>query len=155
MLIGTLIGSLLSPIFVSLVQNLGFSFYSRSGLDNQLLTHFGNATYNDIMTRELVIASYEFDSKSPRFYSKYFQDKNPGRYDVMVRTAVGGSSSAPIYFDPEPIVNKYNITGHLVDGGIICNNPAFYAYSIASNLYEYKKIRVISLGTGIQKSVES
>ena len=73
----------------------------------------------------------------------------------MIRTAVGGSSSAPIYFDPEPIDNKYNITGHLVDGGVICNNPAFYAYSVASNLYGHKKIRVLSLGTGIQKATEN
>ena len=72
MLVGTLIGSLLSPLFVTLVQNLGFSFYSRSGLDTSLKTHFGDINYKDIMTNELVIASYEFDSKTPRFYSRYF-----------------------------------------------------------------------------------
>jgi patatin-like phospholipase/acyl hydrolase len=40
------------------------------------------------------------------------------------------------------------MTEFLIDGGIICNNPAFYAYQIANKFYEKKNIRVISLGTG-------
>jgi len=59
---------------------------------------------------ELLITSFDFNSKTPRFYSKYFQKIDPANYDVMLRIAVGGSSSAPTYFDPEPYINKFNIT---------------------------------------------
>ena len=67
----------------------------------------------------------------------------------MLRIAVGGSSSAPTYFDPEPYINKFNITAQLVDGGVICNNPAYYAFEIAKSFYNKTDIRILSLGTGI------
>jgi len=35
-----------------------------------------------------------------------------------------------------------------IDGGIIGNNPAFYAYEMAKNFYKASDIRVLSLGTG-------
>lgn len=36
-----------------------------------------------------------------------------------------------------------------MDGGIICNNPAFYAYQIVKNFDDVTKpIRILSLGTG-------
>mmetsp|Transcript_1320 Transcript_1320/g.1698 ORF Transcript_1320/g.1698 Transcript_1320/m.1698 type:complete len:135 (-) Transcript_1320:19-423(-) len=35
-----------------------------------------------------------------------------------------------------------------IDGGIICNNPALYAYQIATKLRGNTKIRVLSIGTG-------
>jgi len=39
-----------------------------------------------------------------------------------------------------------------VDGGVICNNPAYYAYQIKNSLnVETKKTRILSLGTGEKK----
>lgn len=35
-----------------------------------------------------------------------------------------------------------------IDGGVICNNPALYAYEFARLLLGKSKIRVLSLGTG-------
>ena len=35
-----------------------------------------------------------------------------------------------------------------MDGGVICNNPAYYAWALASKVYKKKNIRMISLGTG-------
>ena len=68
----------------------------------------------------------------------------------MLRQAVGGSSSAPFYFNPLEFVNKYNISNEFIDGGIICNNPAFYAYLLAKHIKGIKDdLRIISLGTGI------
>jgi patatin-like phospholipase/acyl hydrolase len=42
------------------------------------------------------------------------------------------------------------LTEYQIDGGIICNNPAMYAYEMAVYLYNQNKndITVISLGTG-------
>ena len=143
-----LLGLALSPLAVILANVFGFSLYSRAGLDSMLNIYFGNLGFNDILTNELLVNSYDFNSKQPRFFSKYFMQHDKGNYDVLLRTAVGGSSSAPGYFDPEEISNGYNITSVLIDGAIICNNPALYAYILASELHDKKKVRLLSIGTG-------
>ena len=56
-----------------------------------------------------------------------------GKHDVDLYTAAVASSSAPLYFDPTLHHNKYLELESLLDGGIICNNPAFYAYNIAKH----------------------
>lgn len=83
---------------------------------------------------EFLIAAYEFNSAQPRYYSKFLRKKLTGFYDVYLREAAAASSSAPIYFDPKPKKNLFDIEELLVDGGIICNNPAFYAYMMAKYL---------------------
>jgi patatin-like phospholipase/acyl hydrolase len=35
-----------------------------------------------------------------------------------------------------------------IDGGVICNNPALYAYHFAKNFHNHTNIRVVSIGTG-------
>jgi hypothetical protein len=39
----------------------------------------------------------------------------------------------------------------LLDGAIICNNPALYAYQIARFMKGKDKIRLLSIGTGSEK----
>jgi patatin-like phospholipase/acyl hydrolase len=90
----------LSPLAVIIANYLGFSLYDRAGLELQLNKYYGNLTFNDILTNELLVNSYDFNSKQPRFFSKYFMQHDQGNYEVPLRTAVGGSSSAPAFFDP-------------------------------------------------------
>lgn len=66
----------------------------------------------------------------------------------MLRTAMGGSGAAPIYFDPETHTDHYGIKEIVIDGGIICNNPELYAYMMAKYLKNKKNVRLLSLGTG-------
>jgi patatin-like phospholipase/acyl hydrolase len=110
--------------------------------------NFGNLTFEDLAVEELMAISYEYNSKNPRFFSKYFLESDPGRYNVYLRQAVGGSSSAPTYFNPLPFVDGYGIDNNLVDGGIISNNPAFFSYIMSKHLLNQTDIRVISMGTG-------
>jgi len=35
-----------------------------------------------------------------------------------------------------------------IDGGIICNNPALYAYQLATMFNKHQKTRILTLGTG-------
>ena len=110
--------------------------------------NLGDVTFDDVASDELLVTSYEFNSHSPRYYSKYFKKVDPGRYDVLLRTAVAASSSAPIYFDPLSNTNGFNMNETLIDGGLICNNPSLYAYQMAKHLLEKPEIRLLSLGTG-------
>lgn len=73
---------------------------------------------------------------------------------MSLKIAVGASSSAPTYFDPLSYNDNFNIKDNLVDGGIICNNPAYYAYVVARYYYNQTDIRIISLGTGNQPDNE-
>ena len=59
------------------------------------------------------------------------------------------SSSAPIYFDPTTYTNQYNYKEYLIDGGLIANDPSLYAFFTANMLKGHKKIRILSLGTGV------
>jgi len=112
---------------------------------NKLLGEYG---FNDILTQELLVVAYEYNSQEPRFYSKYFRHQDPGIYDVPIGNATASSSAAPTFFNPHKVQNQYGFTELQIDGGVICNNPSLYAYEMARDLYGYKKIRVLSLGTG-------
>jgi patatin-like phospholipase/acyl hydrolase len=95
-----------------------------------------------------LVVAYEYNSQEPRFYSKYFMHQDPAIYDVPIGNATGSSSAAPTFFNPHQVINGYGYKELQIDGGVICNNPALYAYEMARDLYGYKKIRVLSLGTG-------
>lgn len=115
------------------------------------MRYFQNKTFDDIVVDELLINAYEFNHNQPRFYSKYFRKAMKGTHDVMLRIAMGGSSAAPIYFDPEIHTDLFGIEEHVIDGGIICNNPEMYAYMMAKYLKGHKHVRVLALGTGRDK----
>ena len=52
-----------------------------------------------------------------------------------------------MYFDPK------NINGQvLIDGGVIANEPAFYAYIFSQEILNKTNIRVHSIGTGVTQS---
>ena len=101
----------------------------------------------------MVIASFDYNSYTPRFFSKIFSKQYPNIFDVKLREAVGGSAAAPTYFDPLSRKNGFGYEESLVDGGIICNNPVMYAFQIAKNIKKLRsrdeyKFNILSLGTG-------
>jgi patatin-like phospholipase/acyl hydrolase len=114
-----------------------------------------NLNFDDVYADELLVTSYEYNSKTPRFYSKYFRTIDPGRYDVKLWTAVSASSSAPIYFDPKTHTNEFDIEETLIDGGLICNNPSLYAFQMARHIHGHDDIRLMSLGTGESETLNS
>lgn len=73
---------------------------------------------------------------------------NQGEYNAQVKEAVGASSAMPMFFDPLRFINGFGIEEQLVDGGVICVNPALYAFLMANQLYGHQKVRVVSMGTG-------
>jgi len=124
------------------------SKYSRKNLDIMMKKLLGEFGFDEALTQELLVVAYEYNSQEPRFYSKYFRHQDPGIYDVPIGNATGSSSAAPTFFDPHQVNNKYGFTELQIDGGVICNNPSLYAYEMARDLYGYRKIRMLSLGTG-------
>ena len=77
------------------------------------------------------MTTFDYNSMTPRFYSKYFIDIDHGNYNLPIRDAASASASAPVAFSPLIRKNEFDITEAFIDGGVICNNPALYAYDIA------------------------
>lgn len=132
--------------------------------------YLGDTNFKQILTEELMVVAYDYNSQEPRFFTKLFAENRPGEYeyydadvigkdgkhtrerrDVALGTATGASSAAPTFFDPKTHVNGYNMRELQIDGGVICNNPSLYAYEFARLLLGKKKIRLLSLGTGEKK----
>lgn len=149
--VGFVFGVVLAPLSIFITTKLEFSFFNRKGLDEATQRYLFNYTWDDLIIDDLFIASYEFNSKLPRFFSKYYNWVDPAGYNFLIREAVAASSSAPFYFEPMKHTNKFGITELLIDGGTICNNPSLYAFIYARNLRGKKKIRMVSLGTGLNK----
>mmetsp|Transcript_12911 Transcript_12911/g.20010 ORF Transcript_12911/g.20010 Transcript_12911/m.20010 type:complete len:97 (-) Transcript_12911:341-631(-) len=91
----------------------------------------GHYNIDEVLTDEILIVAYDYNSQEPRFFSKYFSREDSAIYDVPVGNATGASSAAPTFFDPKQQLNGYGITELQIDGGIICNNPSLYAHQIA------------------------
>ena len=72
----------------TLVYNLSFSFYSRTEFDTLISNTFGNAMMNDSLTDEVMIFCYSYNAGEPRFYSKYFIEKEPSIYDISFTSAL-------------------------------------------------------------------
>ena len=107
----------------------------------------GKYKFSDVLSDELLVVAYDYNSQQPRFFSKYFSSIEPAIYDVPIGDATGASSAAPTFFDPKTQIDGYGFTELQIDGGVICNNPAMYAYQMAKDMHSKKNVRVMSLGT--------
>lgn len=110
----------------------------------------GGQNISAAMFDEMLLVAYEYNSQQPRFYSKFFSTMQPGIYDIQMSLATGGSSAAPVFFQPQKINDQYGMKQLVIDGGIIGNNPAMYAFLQATRLNKITKpLRIISMGTGV------
>ena len=55
---------------------------------------------NDLVVDDLVVTTFDYNSMSPRLYSKYFVDIDPGNYNFKIYEAASASASAPVAFSP-------------------------------------------------------
>lgn len=145
---GLFVGSVLGFAIPWAVNKVTHSSYNRASLDNIMKTLLGDFKIKETLSDEVLLVAYDYNSQEPRFFSKYFSNEDPNIYDLPVGNATGASSAAPTFFDPKLQTNQYGFQELQIDGGIICNNPALYAYEIAKDLHKHKKIRILSLGTG-------
>jgi len=69
----------------------------------------GGRNISEALFDELLIVAYEYNSQQPRFYSKYFSTRDKAVYDVEMAKATGGSSAAPVYFEPQQVEDLYGL----------------------------------------------
>ena len=71
-----------------------------------------------------------------------------GVYSGVTTLVDAGSatSAAPIYYPTAKVGDRY-----LIDGGIVANNPVLHGYAEIKKKYPRNKIKILSVGTGLNK----
>lgn len=145
MIITTTLLGVLGWFLIPYIYSFTHSSYDRRGIEQICDEIFGNDTnIKDALTEEVMIVAYEYNTHEPRLFTKFTANIDPELYNVTITDAAQASSSAPTYFDPKVIGNQV-----LVDGGVIANEPALYAYLHSQYSLNKTNIRLISVGTGM------
>jgi patatin-like phospholipase/acyl hydrolase len=128
------------------LDNLIDEKYEASGLESVLRKYFGDTRLKDAVT-EVLVTSYELETREPWFFARHKARSNPS-FDFEMRFVARATSAAPTYFEPEELTET-RPHGGLIDGGVYANNPALCAYVETKDLHpDHDDILVVSLGTG-------
>ena len=114
--------------------------YDNKGKDKVLTEYFGDQKLGE-SKNPMGVLTYDIESRTPRILSSYASP------EISVKNAVIASSAAPIYYPTYQIEDG----SWLIDGGIVANNPCLIAYSEAKKLFPNSRIKVLSIGTGINR----
>ena len=132
-------------IFSAKTRLLGSVFsdkYDVTQYEFFLRTLFHDGKLEDALVPTMVV-SYDSILGRERILSSYNDLKH-----IKLIDAARATSAAPIYFRPKMMEGPGGETMALLDGGLIANNPALFAYLEAKKLYpEADKITILSLST--------
>ena len=114
--------------------------YDGKGKRNVLLEYFQDQSLGEAK-KSVAVLAYDVESRKPRLLSSY---DSPG---IKMVSAASATSAAPIYYSTQEIDDGT----WLIDGGIVANNPSLLGYSEAKKLFPDNEIKVLSIGTGINR----
>ena len=114
--------------------------YDGRGKRNVLLKYFQDQSLGEAK-KSVAVLAYDVESRRPRLLSSY---DSPG---IKMVSAASATSAAPIYYSTHEIDDGT----WLIDGGIVANNPSLLGYSEAKKLFPDHEIKVLSIGTGINR----
>ena len=112
--------------------------YNSAGIQTLSQKWFGVIPMDKAKVPTLIMA-YDLSDGRPQMIRSYGEE---GSFPAWV--AARATSAAPTFFSPCEYAGKL-----LVDGGVIANNPALYAYFEAKKLYpDCKQFHILSFSTG-------
>lgn len=121
------------------------SRYSSRRLRTLLESVLGDRTLGDVPI-PLILPSVDIGNGCVHVFKSRYADNFVRDREVRVCDAVLASCSAPTYFDPHVVGDKYQV----IDGGVWANNPSLVA--VIDAYYRLKipleNLRVLSIGTG-------
>ncbi|MBM4761903.1 CBASS cGAMP-activated phospholipase [Bacillus sp. B15-48] len=127
------------------------SIYSDRNLRTLLKKAFGDQQLTEV-EKPLLIPAVDLTHGKPYAHRSYGKNEMT---DIQIKLwdAVLSSCSAPVYFPPNNIDNKYLS----IDGGLWANNPSLVC--LTDSIHHFKQslesIHILSLGTGKQNIVFS
>ena len=100
-------------------------------------------TMKEALTK-VFVTSYDIERRRHVYLRSY------GSVDFYMSDAARATAAAPTYFPSVEITNtKRDLTYHLIDGGMVANNPSLMVLADAIRINEPgNKYLVVSLGTG-------
>ena len=114
--------------------------YDGKGKLKLLLEYFHDKSLGEAK-KPVVVLAYDVENRKPRLLSSY---DSPG---IKMVSAASATSAAPIYYSTQEIDDGT----WLIDGGIVANNPSLIGYSEARKIFPGCKIKVLSIGAGINR----
>lgn len=140
---------------------LGQSFYDRRVLRKSLLEAYGkcvsdgDARLGDARTG-LLVPSYNGETGEMYVFKTALSDEQQRDVQVPAMAVALASSAAPMYFRPYSFAyakkgtREKCVFKHMVDGGVVANNPAFLgvAEAVREQGVPLGDISLLSLGTG-------
>ncbi|MFT4551954.1 MAG: patatin-like phospholipase/acyl hydrolase [Chlamydiales bacterium] len=137
--------------------------YSDSGIERVFNEKFGDSKLNEAIT-DLVITSFDEEQQEDYLFTHFSrvdkhaldvpQGKETEEDEQTYRIAdvARATTAAPYYFPSKGLADCTfpSIHHNFIDGGLIANNPAEWAYleSIQKRHLEKRKIFILSIGTG-------
>ncbi|WP_216829645.1 CBASS cGAMP-activated phospholipase [Alkalihalobacterium elongatum] len=123
------------------------SVYSDQYLRQFLQQAFGDVSLADIK-EPLLIPAVDLTHGRPFVHRSNYGSLENSDLSVQLWDAVLSSCSAPVYFPPNKVKNKYLS----IDGGLWANNPSLVCVTEAMDFFNktLKDIKIVSLGTGQQ-----
>lgn len=114
---------------------------------------------------KLVVPTFDVHSLNPRTFTSYNEDPNEEK--ALLSDVCIGTSAAPTFFPAHHfecprLDDKPPSQYHLIDGGVVANNPTMTAITSVTRQQlhgnddfhiepvDYKKYLVISVGTGVE-----
>ena len=114
--------------------------YDGKGKRELLLEYFKDQSLGEAK-KPVAVLAYDVEKRKPRLLSSY---ACPG---IKMVSAASATSAAPIYYSTQEIDDG----SWLIDGGIVANNPSLLGYSEAKKVFPGCEIKVLSIGTGINR----
>jgi uncharacterized protein len=124
------------------------SVYNDRYLRRLLKKAFGERTLADI-EKPLLIPAVDITHGKPFIHRSNYGHNERGDLSIKVWDAVLSSCSAPIYFPPNNVENRYLS----IDGGLWANNPSLVCITEAVHFFNtgLDEINIVSVGTGQQR----
>ena len=140
---------------------LGQSFYERRELRRHLLEAYGKCTPDGDARlgnahSHIVVPAYNGETGEMYVFKTALSADQPRDAQVPAMAVALSSSAAPMYFRPYSFTyakkgaHEKCVFKHMVDGGVVANNPAFLgvAEAVREMGIPLEDISLLSLGTG-------
>jgi patatin-like phospholipase/acyl hydrolase len=106
-----------------------------------LFKSYFKGSYLKDAKKPVAVLAYDLEKRKPRVITNYTDG------EMMSRSVACATSAAPLYY---PTV-KMEDDSWLIDGGVVANNPCLIGYNEARKYFSTNKIKILSLGTGINR----
>ena len=114
--------------------------YNNDSKTELLNSYFQNKLVSS-SEKPVAVLAYDIEKRKPRLIASYDQSS------ISAVNAINASSAAPLYY---PTV-KIDDGSWLIDGGVVANNPSLIGYNEARKYFNTNKIKVFSIGAGVNR----